>query len=367
MRVPFNDLTVPTEQVREEFLHEVNNLFDQKQFILGKSVEEFENNWSEKIGTKFCLGVSNGADALYLSLVACGIKPGDEVITQGTAYNASVTAILRAGAQPRFADIDPETLTIGIKNVDKLINKNTKAILPVHLYGQPGKLSQLKTLAQNKNLSIIEDCAQAHLAEFEGKKAGSWGTVGAFSFYPTKNLGAFGDAGAITTNDERIYHEILARRNLGQIGKNDHKFLGYNMRLDPIQALVLNLKLKYLKQNTRIRQNAADYYIQLIHKTGLPFKPQALVKGATHVYHLFVVESLKNNRDELIKKLEVAGIDAAVHYPTPVYNQPFYQDPKDLCPVTDLVSSRIFSLPLFVGITKIQQEYMVRSLTNILK
>ncbi|PJC25474.1 MAG: erythromycin biosynthesis sensory transduction protein eryC1, partial [Candidatus Tagabacteria bacterium CG_4_9_14_0_2_um_filter_41_11] len=214
----------------------VESMLDRGPFILGPEVEAFEKAWAGYLGVKHAVGVSNGADALYLALIASGIKPGDEVITQGNAYNASVTAILRAGAVPRFADIDSNTLQIDVAKIESLITGKTRAILPVHLYGQFGDMEKLARISKKRNLKIIEDCAQAHGAELAGKKLGSFGRVNAFSFYPTKNLGAFGDAGAVVTDDEKAAEQLRALRNLGQVAKNEHRYLGTNMRLDPIQA-----------------------------------------------------------------------------------------------------------------------------------
>src|SRR3989344_1913117 len=362
MRVPFVDLTVVTDQIKDAYLEAVTRLLDKKHFILTAEVEAFEKAWAEKCQARYCVGVSCGADALYLALVAARIRPGDEVITQGNAYNATVIAIMRAGGVPRFADIDEDTLTLDVSKAEALVNAKTKAILPVHLFGQANDMAAVSELAKKHNLVVVEDCAQAHLAEFEGKPVGTLGNVGAFSFYPTKNLGAFGDAGAVTTNNEKIYREILARRNLGQVAKNDHQYFGFNMRLDPMQAMALNLKLRYLEENTQARKTAGAYYDKLIDQDDLPLRPVQKVKGADHIYHLYVVQSTKMNRDDLMKRLSELGVETAVHYPVPVYKQGFYEGPKDPCSVTDKVLERIISLPFFVGITREQQEYVVESL-----
>ena len=367
MRVPFVDLTVVTDQIKDAYLEAVSRLLDKKHFILTEEVEEFEEAWAEKCQVRYCVGVSCGADALYLALVAARIRPGDEVITQGNAYNATVVAIMRAGGVPRFADIDEDTLTLDLSKIEALINEKTKAILPVHLFGQANDMTSISELAKKHKLAVIGDCAQAHLAEFDGKPVGAFGDAAAFSFYPTKNLGAFGDAGAVTTNSEKIYQEIMARRNLGQVAKNDHQYFGFNMRLDPMQAIALNLKLRYLEENTEVRKQAGEYYDKLIAWADLPLRPVQKIKGANHVYHLYVAQSMKMDRDDLRKRLLELEVETAVHYPLPVYRQPFYEGPKDPCPVTDKVLGRIISLPMFVGITRQQQEYVVESLIKILK
>ena len=370
MRVKFNDLGKATGQVKRKFLKEAGLLVSRGRFILTPEVKDFESDWAKAVGAKYAVGVSSGTDALYLAFAALGIGPGDEVITQGNAYNASVTAILRVGAIPRFADINPDTLALDADKIEHLINKKTKAILPVHLYGQVCGMEAILKIAKKHRLKIVEDCAQAHLASFKGKQAGVWGDVGTFSFYPTKNLGAFGDAGAVTTNDKKIYEKILALRDLGQVAKNDHKHLGFNMRLDPIQAVLLKLKLPYLKKNTKERQEAALYYNKLFSEADISVVPVSKNKYASHVYHLYVVRTLRHNRDWLMAELKKLGIETAVHYPLPVYKQPFFKSLKlnfrDACPAADLSAHQILSLPFFLGITKPQQKHVVESLKKVL-
>lgn len=364
MQVPFVDLSIPTQQIKAEYLKAVEKLLDTGRFILTQEVKDFETAWAKMIGTDFCVGTSSGADSLYLALRALDIKSGDEVITQGNAYNATVVSILRVGAVPRFVDISPDTLTMDVSKIEPLINKKTKAILPVHLYGQPNDMEKIMELAQQHNLKVIEDCAQAHLAQLNGKKVGSFGDIGIFSFYPTKNLGAFGDGGAVVTSNQKIKAEVEALRNLGETTKNQHQFLGFNMRLDPIQAICLNLKLGYLVENTQARKDAAEYYDKIIAQANIPVTP--VKKLAGHVYHLYVVKIKGFDRDKFKERLADSAVQTAVHFPVPVYNQPFYQGPKDPCPVTDEVSNQILSLPMFVGITKKQQDHVVTSLKKII-
>ncbi len=366
MNVEFNDLNWSTSRVKKQYLAKVKKVLDRGDFILTPEVDRFEKSWAKVIGVKYCAGLSCGADALYLALVALGIGRGDEVITQGNAYNATVTAILRTSAAARFADIDPESFRLDISKIEPLINKKTKAILPVHLYGQVNDMTAVKSIARKYNLMVIEDCAQAHLAKFKGRMAGSWGDAATFSFYPTKNLGAFGDAGAVVTNNPRVHEKILALRNLGQNGKNIHVYLGYNMRLDALQAAVLNLKLPFLKKLTRMRQVAGAYYDRLIVKTGLPLVPARVGKNSTHVYHLYVAQSVNYDRDKLRQKLAGLGVQTAVHYPVPVYRQPFYRGPVDPCPVTEQTARRIISLPMFTDISRIEQRYVVGAIKKVI-
>ena len=364
MQIPFVDLTQTTNQVKSDYLKAVEKILTDSHFILTEEVAEFEKAWAKTVGARFCVGTSNGADALYLALQALDIGLGDEVITQGNAYNASVAAILRTGAVPRFADINPDSLTIDVSKIEKLINDKTKAILPVHLYGQPNDMEAIVKIAKKYKLGVVEDCAQAHLAEINGRKVGTFGDVGAFSFYPTKNLGAFGDAGAIVTDSEELKDKIEALRSLGEVAKNQHKFLGFNMRLDPIQAVCLSLKLKYLDENTKARQKAAEYYDKIIAEANVSIEP--LKKLGNHVYHLYVIKVKHFYRDKLKDELAQEGMQTAIHYPVPVYNQPFYQGPKDPCPVADETSKQILSLPFFVGITGEQQKFVVEKIKNIM-
>ena len=368
MRVKFLDLSLPTSQVEKEYLGEVQKLLEKGSFVLTEEVKVFEEQWAKTIGTKYCVGVSSGADALLLSLLALGIGPGDEVITQGNAYNASVVAILRSGATARFADVDAGSFTLNPAEIEKLINQKTKAIMPVHLYGMGNDMPEIMRVARKNNLKVVEDCAQAHMAEINGRKAGSFGDISAFSFYPTKNLGAFGDAGAIVLNNEDIYKKLISLRNLGQQEKNNHIYLGFNNRLDPIQAIALSLKLKYLPALTKERQKAGEYYNHLIEKNGLKVAYQKLLPGQTHVYHLYPVVLQGEDRTALMNKLLSLGVETGVYYPVPVYKQPFYKNavPRN-CPVTDVLCENILCLPIYFGITRAEQEYVVESLKSALQ
>jgi len=366
MKVLFNDLTISTDQIRDVFLKKVEILLDQKNFILGPEVENFEKKWTDYIGTKYSVGVSSGADALYLALITAGIKPGDEVITQGNAYNASVTAIIKAGAVPRFVDIRSDILQIDTDKIVPLINEKTKAILPVHLYGQSGEIDKICEIAKKHNLVVIEDCAQAHGATYNGKKLGTFGLLSAFSFYPTKNLGAFGDAGAVMVNDENLHQELFARRNLGQTEKNQHKYFGTNMRLDPIQAIVLSLKLEFLEEVNKLRCESAEFYDEIIKSKNLAVDVVGIATKATSVRHLYVIKLRDQNRDDVQRKMKDLGVETAVHYPTPVYKQSFYSVSLDNCPITDDLSEKVLSLPIYYGITKEQQVHTIESLRRSL-
>lgn len=368
MKVKFLDLAGPTQNIKEEFLKNLEVFLNKANFILTDELTQFEKAWAQYVGTQHAIGVSNGADALYLALKACDIKEGDEVITQGNAYNATVTAILRAGAVPRFVDIDPKTLLIDVAKIEELITPKTRAILPVHLYGQASDMESIMNIAAAHKLFVIEDCAQAHGATWNTKKVGSWGDIAAWSFYPTKNLGAFGDAGAITTSNEAMAQQVQILRNLGQTSKNNHTHLGYNMRLDPIQAIVLSLKLPGLAKATQKRRHAGAGYDQLLQKAGIAITPVWCNPNATNVYHLYPVRSEAKSREVIMQALKEKGIDTAIHYPVLVFNQPFYSKelPRDPCPRARAVADSIFSLPLFEDIAPEEQVYVVDSLKAVL-
>jgi len=368
MRVKFHDLTGPTQEIKKEFLERLDKFLDKANFILTDEVKDFEGAWAKYIGTEHCVGISNGTDALWIALTALGIKPGDEVITQANAYNATVTSILRAGAIPRFVDVHHDTFLINPAGIEQLITAKTRAILPVHLYGQASDMSSIMEIAKKHNLVVIEDCAQAHGAEWNGKKVGAWGDAAAWSFYPTKNLGAFGDAGAITTSDAHAAEEMRMLRNIGQESKNNHVRLGYNARLDAIQAIVLSLKLPYLESYIKKRQLAAAHYDEMIDREQLPAQCVKRDISATHVCHLYPVKILKGNRDAIRKELSGKGIDTEIHYPALVMDQPFYPKelPHDVCPVGKEIASSIISLPLHENIKEEEQEYVIQSLKSII-
>lgn len=368
MKVKFINLTKPTQEIKKEFLERLEKFLDKANFILTDEVREFENAWAKYIGTKYAVGVSSGGDALWLALKAFGVGEGDELITQANAYNATVTSILRVGAIPRFVDINPKTLLINTAEIERRITLKTRAILPVHLYGQASDMSSITEIAKKHKLVVIEDCAQAHGAEWKGKKVGVWGNAATWSFYPTKNLGAFGDAGAVTTSNARAAEEIRILRNLGQISKNDHTRLGYNMRLDPIQAIVLSLKLPHLEGSIRKRQIVASRYNELINKGQLPVQYVKCHADATHVYHLYPVKILKGDREKVREELGKKDINTAIHYPRLVMDQPFYPKdlPRDKCPIAEETARSIISLPFHENITREEQAYVINSLKAIL-
>ncbi len=309
-------------------------------FVLGPEVEAFEREFAAAIGAAHAIGVGNGTDAIALILRALAIGAGDEVITTPLSAAYTALAIVMAGATPIFADIDPERLTIDPARIEALVTPRTRAIVPVHLYGQPADMAAIERIALARGLAIVEDCCQAHGADVDGRRVGTIGIAGAFSFYPTKNLGAMGDAGANTTGDTALAARIRRLRNGGQTDRYHHQERGINSRLDELQAAILRARLPLLPVWTaRRRALAAEY-----HRALLGAAVAMLPRGDGDVYHLFVVRSTV--RDALQAHLAAAGVETLIHYPVPIPRQPAFEGAIACCPVADRVCSEILSLPL---------------------
>lgn len=359
MNIPFANLRLDPK-LKYEILKEVNQVIDSQKFILGPKLEKFEKNFAKYIGVKYCIGVNSGSDALFLSLTALGLKKEDEVITVANTFISTADSIVRAGAKPIFADINEKTLNIDIIDVKKKMTKKTKAIIPVHLFGYPAEIVKLKNLAKKYNLKIIEDVAQAIGATYDGKKVGSFGDMACFSFYPSKNIGALGDAGAITTNNKMLFDKLIMLRNYGQQKKDSYKYLGINSRLDEIQAAVLNVKLKHTNQENKKRQKKASLYFKLLPKEVDIISP---IVNSQPVYHLMVVKVKK--RDELKRFLSQKNIKTRIHYPIPINKQPLYKKMREnhsYLPVTEKMSKNILSLPFFPDITEKQIKYVCQQI-----
>jgi dTDP-4-amino-4,6-dideoxygalactose transaminase len=313
-----NNFRSEPAELRQQTVSAIAEVIESGSFILGHQVEEFERLWAERSGTKYCIGVGNGMDAIEIGLRAIDLGPNDEVITTPMTAFATVLAIMRAGATPVFADIDPDTAILNPESVQRCITLRTKAILLVHLYGQAGPIEQLLNLARERNICLIEDCAQAHGALHNGQPVGSFGAFGAWSFYPTKNLGAIGDAGALTTSNGKLANSAALARNYGQTHRGHHPTRGVNSRLDEIQAAVLLTRLPYLSRWTdRRRANASRYHNEIRHPhVRLLAKP---VQDERHVYHLFVITS--PHRAALKDHLKSEGIESLIHYPLPAHFQ----------------------------------------------
>ncbi|MFC1577268.1 DegT/DnrJ/EryC1/StrS family aminotransferase [Candidatus Omnitrophota bacterium] len=318
-------------------------------YILGEEVRSLEREFAEYCALPLGIGVASGTEALCVALMACGIKSGDEVITVANAGVPTVCAITMAGAIPVFVDIDPEDYTIDPAGIERKITKKTKAIIPVHLYGQCADMDPIVCLAKKKKIAVIEDACQAHGALYKGKKAGSIGDAGAFSFYPTKNLGCFGDGGMVVTGNRAIADKARMLREYGQRKRYFHVMKGINSRMDEIQAAVLKVKLSYLDEWNRKRAKLAAIYNERIVNKAVT-KPAEMDYG-THVWHLYVISCKK--RDRLKDHLKKRHVQTLVHYPVPVYLQKAYAELKasGRCPVTEMVSREVLSLPLYPEMT----------------
>jgi dTDP-4-amino-4,6-dideoxygalactose transaminase len=334
-----NWLTKEYEEVGAEINEAIQRVVKRGMFILGEEGESFEQEFASYIGTKYAIGVNSGSDALYLSLKSLGIGPGDEVITVSHTFISTVDAIARNGAKPVFVDIDQDTYCIDVTKIAEKITPMTKAIIPVHLYGHPADMFRIMALAVKHNLYVVEDCCQAHGAEYKSKKVGSFGICNSFSFYPIKNLGCYGDGGIITTNNEALAKHLRMARNYGQVQKYYHNFVGVNSRLDEIQAAILRVKLKHLDAWNDRRRSVAEFYQYLLRGYAHPIEKDY----AKHIYHQYVIRS--DYRDRLKQQLAAKGIPTQIHYPIPVHLQPAYSSDADL-PVTERICGEILSLPM---------------------
>lgn len=367
LSVPFLDLPAQNRSIWSELQSALEPVITGAQFILGPAVERFEARFAEYTGVRYCVGLNNGTSALHLALLACDIGPGDEVITTPHTWVSSAWAISYVGATPVFADIDPLTYTISAEQVERKISPKTKAILPVHLYGQAADLAGLCELARQRNLVLIEDAAQAHGALYENRRVGSFGRVGCFSFYPGKNLGAFGEAGAIVTDDEQIAGRIRRLRDHAQAGRHRHVEIGFNARMEGIQGAVLEVKLRHLDEwNARRSQHARRYCELLANCPGLTLPEAPRPNG--HVWHLFVVLARGIDRETLQRKLAEHGIQTGIHYPTPVPFQPAYAylgcQGGDF-PVAEDVMRTCLSLPMYPELTASQIEHVAATLRSL--
>lgn len=357
MQVPFVSLSPLHEPLRTDIHKEVDRLLDRSDFILGESVKAFEQSFAEYCDSMYCIGISNGLDALKIALRALDIGAGDEVIVPANTYIASLFAIIDVGATPVLADPDAGTYNITAEAINPLMTSRTKAIMPVHLYGQPCDMNPIMQLATAHGLYVVEDNAQAQGAMYRGKKTGSFGHINATSFYPSKNLGAMGDAGAITTNDQSLYRQAALLRNMGSAQKYYHDVAGYNARMDTIQAAILRIKLAHLDKWNAERQRLAARYLNNL-KDSSVILPMTLT-GAAHVYHLFVIRH--ERRDELQAYLTENGIQTLIHYPVAPHVQPALRRfgwVEGQFPITEHISRTCLSLPLWVGMIDEQVDYV---------
>lgn len=363
-KIPLVDLKVQYKSIKEDIDRAIGTVVDKTDFIMGEEVKIFEDQFAKYIGVKHAVGLSSGTDALHLALLAIGIKEGDEIILPSHTFTATAEVICWIGAKPVFIDIDPDTFNIDISKIKINITKRTKAIIPVHLYGRPAVMDQIMAIAGRYRLSVVEDCAQAHGAIYNGEKVGTIGDIGCFSFYPGKNLGAYGDAGAITTNNDQFAQKVKLLRNHGRKEKYAHLVVGYGNRLDTIQASVLSAKLRHLSKWNRKRQGIAAFYsAELSGVKGLTVPLEE--KGITSVYHLYVIRA--KNRDRLREYLKLKGIETGIHYPIPLHLQRAYQYlnyHKGDLPVTEKAVEEILSLPIFPEMTLVQLKFISKCIRD---
>lgn len=365
IQIPLVDLKAQYISIKSEIDVAIQRVIDNTSFILGDEVSAFEQAFASIVGANGAVGVGSGTSALHLALLAVGVRPGDEVITTAHTFIATAEAISLIGARPVFVDIDPLTYNIDPNRVEEAITPRTKAILPVHLYGQPAELEPLRDIATSHGLWLIEDAAQAHAAEYDGKRCGSIGDLACFSFYPGKNLGAYGDAGAVTGNDESLLARVRMLRDHGRTTKYEHEEIGYPERLDALQAAILGAKLPHLEQWTEARREHARLYNELLSGGSIttPFQSP----NVRHVYHLYVIRTA--NRDRMLEHLQSKGIGAGIHYPIPLHRQPAYlkQGYGDArLPITEQVASEVISLPMYPELRREQIEYVTEAVNEVI-
>lgn len=364
MNVPFLDLKTQYRTLAAEIDDALHGVMANADFILGKDVELFEQEFAAYCGVPYAVGLDSGISALELALRALGIGPGDEVITVSHTFIATVSAISFTGAKPVFVDVRPDTCNLDTRLIEAAISPRTKAILPVHLYGQPADMQPILDVARKHRLAVVEDACQAHGARYRGQRAGTFGEAGCFSFYPGKNLGAYGDAGMLVTRNRELAEKVRMLRNYGQSEKYHHLFLAYNHRLDTMQAAVLRVKLKHLDDWNAARQKLAQRY-----RAGLAGLSEVVVPteapDRTHVYHLYVIQH--PDRDGLAAFLRQQGIATGLHYPIPVHRQPCYESlgvARGSLPVTEHLALRILTLPMFPEMTAEQVDYVCAQIRN---
>ncbi len=352
MTIPFVDLKASLKPIESELKKEFEDILSSMYLFLGKNVSKFEEDFAAFSDTRYSVGVGSGTDALILALKACGVGKGDEVITVSHTFIATAEAICHVGAMPVFVDIEEDSFLMDVSKLESAITERTKAIIPVHLYGQIVDMDPVMDIAKRHKLKVVEDACQAHGALYKGKKAGSIGDVGCFSFYFSKNLGAFGEAGGITTNDEGIANTVKLLRNHGSSSKYSHDVMGYNSRIDELQAAVLRLKLPLLEGNNNSRLKIAEYYTSNIaNKEVLCPK---ILEGRSHVFHLYVARS--KHRDKLLEYLKENDVQVGTHYSIPIHRQKAYlslHGAKEYSlPVTEKLVDEIISLPIFPELEK---------------
>ena len=361
--IPFLDLQAQYRSIKQEVDAAVLNVLESGHFVLGPELKAFEQEYAKYCGTCHAIGVNTGTSALHLALLAAGIGSGDEVITVPFTFVATVAAIRYTGARPVLVDIDPRTFTIDVNRIEAAITPRTKAILPVHLYGQPADMNPIMEIAARRKLLVIEDACQAHGAEYEGRRVGSIGDMGCFSFYPGKNLGAYGEGGMVVTNNPDYDRTIRMLRDWGQERKYLHRLQGFNYRLEGLQGAVLRVKLRYLEQWTEARRTCAARYREMLVNSGVEIPVE--MPYARHVYHVYAVRVA--DRERLQVRLHANGIQTGIHYPIPVHLQPAHADlgyrAGDF-PASEAAANEVLSLPMFPELTRTQQEQVAQGVAQ---
>ena len=353
--IPFVDLKAQYQSIKHEIDAAVGGVLESASFVLGKEVVAFEEAFSAYVHTAHCIAVNSGTSALHLALLAAGIGPGDEVITVPFTFVATVAAIGYSGARPVFVDIDPRSFTMDVTRIEAAITPRTKAIMPVHLYGHPADMDPILEIARRHGLVVIEDAAQAHGAEYKGRQAGSIGDMGCFSFYPGKNLGAYGEGGAVVTGNPDFVRTIRMLRDWGAERKYHHVLKGYNYRMEGLQGAILRVKLRHLDKWTDMRRSHAAVYTELLRDTGM--KTPGTMPYARHVWHVYGIRS--ENRDLLIGNLQEQGIQSNIHYPFPIHLLPAWADlgyREGDFPESEAAAREELSLPMFAELTREQVE-----------
>jgi dTDP-4-amino-4,6-dideoxygalactose transaminase len=366
VRVPFVDLKAQYKPMKQEIQSAIMAVVEDAAFVGGKYVQKFEEEFADYCGRRYAVGVSSGTSALHLALLAMGIDKGKEVITAANTFIATTEAVTHAGGRAKLVDIDPDSYNMDPSLLEASVTKQTKILIPVHLYGQTADMDAIKAIVDKHDLLVLEDAAQAQGAEYKGRKAGSFGHAAAFSFYPAKNLGAYGDAGAVVTDDAGIAEHIRQLANHGRRSSNDHAVEAFNARLDGIQAAVLSAKLPHLDQWNRMRHEAAKRYDELL--SGLDVILPKEMPYAKHIYHLYIIRV--RQRGKVKEELAARGVACGLHYPIPIHLLDAYKymgTPEGSYPVTERVAGEILSLPMFAEITPDQQQYVADSLAEILE
>ncbi|SFI65678.1 DegT/DnrJ/EryC1/StrS family aminotransferase [Thermoflavimicrobium dichotomicum] len=362
-QIPLIDLQAQYQTIREEVRQAIDQVLDQGRYILGPEVKALEEEIADFCGVKYAVGVANGTDALLLALDAYGIGPGDEVITTPFTFFATAEVISQLGATPVFVDIDPKTYNIDVMQIREKITSKTKAIIPVHIFGQPANMDEIVAIAKEHDLFVLEDAAQAIGAEYKGRKIGAWGNAATFSFFPTKNLGGYGDGGMVVTNDEELAKKIRILRVHGSNPKYYHSMIGYNSRLDELQAAILRVKLRYLEQWNDARRQKAALYNELLKDT--PVVTPYHAENRKHIYHLYIIQA--EERDDLMKYLKDKGISTGVYYPVPLHRQEVYKHlgyPEGSLPNAEYMANRTFALPLYAELEDETIQYIADTIKS---